>query len=93
MICFLAAIVMYTFCVQSDSTKSEGAYLLIKQSLLIISTDLQRLFKECLRSPGRKFGIIKPLTLDESSTCLKELRRVFVPKSWFKSAINLAIEE
>ena len=77
MICFLAAIVTYAFGVQSDNTKSELAYLkLIKQSLLIISTDIQRLFKEYVRPPGRRFGIIKPLTLVESSACLKELREV-----------------
>ena len=46
-----------------------------------------------LRPPGRRFGIIKPLTLDESPACLKEPRCVFVPRSWFKSAINLATEE
>ena len=46
MICFLAAIVMYALGAQSDNTKSELAYLLIKQSLLVISTDIQRLFEE-----------------------------------------------
>ena len=46
-----------------------------------------------MRPPGRRFGIIKPLTLDESPACLKEPRCVFVPRSWFKSAVNLAIEE
>ena len=79
MMCFLAAIVTYAFGVQSDNTKSELAYLLIKQSLLVISTDIQRLFEECLRPPGRRFGIIKPLTLVESPACLKEARRVFFP--------------
>ena len=59
------------------------AYLSIKQSLLVISTDIQRLFEEYLRPPGRRFGIIKPLTLDESPACLKELR----------GAANLAIGE
>ena len=29
----------------------------------------------------------------KSPACLKEPRRVFVSKSWFKSAANLAIEE
>ena len=46
----------------------------------------------CAR-PGRRFGNIKPLTLVESQACLKEPRCVFVPRSWFKSAVNLAIEE
>ena len=63
MICFLAPIVCV--CGQSDNTKSELAYLLIKLSLFVISTDIQRLFKEYLRPPGRRFGIIKPLTLVE----------------------------
>ena len=88
MVCFLAAIVTYAFDVQSDNTKSELAYLLIKQSLLVISTDIQRLFEKFLRPPGRRFGIIKPLTLVESHSLasLKEPRCVFVPRSWFKSA-------
>ena len=64
---------------QSDNPKSELAYLLIKQSLIIISTDIQRLFDVYLRPPGRRFGIIKSLTLVESPACLKEPRRVFVP--------------
>ena len=93
MICFLAAIVTYAFGGQSDNTKSKLACLLIKQSLLIISTNIQCLFKEYLRPLGRRFGIIKPLTLAESQACLKEPRCVFVPRSWFKSAVNLAIEE
>ena len=76
---FLAAIVTYAFGAQSNNPKSELAYLLIKQSLLVISTDIQRLFEEYLRPPGRRFGIIKPLTLVESTACLKEPRRVFVP--------------
>ena len=50
------------------------AYLLIKQSLLLNSTDIQRLFEKYLSPPGRRFGIIKPLTLDESPACLKEPR-------------------
>ena len=79
MMCFLAAIVTYAFGAQSDNPKSELAYLLIKQSLFVISTDIQRLFEEYLRPPGRRFGIIKPLTLVESPACLKEPRRVFVP--------------
>ena len=58
-----------------------------------ISTDIQHLIEEYLRPPGRRFGIIKPLTLDDSPACLKEPRHVFVPRSWLKSAINLAIEE
>ncbi len=62
-------------------------------SLLVISTDIQRLFEEYLRPPGRRFGIIKPLILDESPACLKEPRCVLVLRSWFKSAVNLAIEE
>ena len=62
--------------------------MLIKQSLLHISTDIQRL---C--SPGRRFGIIKPLTLGESPARLNEPRCVFVPRSWFNSAVNLAIKE
>ena len=65
MICFLAAIATYAFDAQRDNTKSELAYLLIKKSLLVISTDIQRLFEEYLRPPGRRFGIIKPLTLVE----------------------------
>ena len=92
MIRFLAAIALYAFGTQSDNTKSQLAYLLIKQSLLVISTDIQHLFKEYLRLPGR-FGIIKPMTLVELPACFKEPRRVFVPRSWFKPAINLAIEE
>ena len=93
MIWFLAAIVTYAFGVQSDNTKSELAYLLIKQSFLFISTDIQRFFEGYLRPPGRRFGIIKPLTFAESPACLKEPRCVFVLRSWFESAINLAIEE
>ena len=42
---------------------------------------------------GRRFGIIKPLILDKSPPCLKEPRCVFVLRSWFKSSVNLAIEE
>ena len=53
-----------SFDAQSDNTKSEQAYLLIKQSL-VISTDIQRLFEKYLRPPGRRFGIIKPLILVE----------------------------
>ena len=52
MIWFLAAIVMYAFGAQSDNTKSQLAYLLIKKSLLVIYTDIQCLFKEYLRPPG-----------------------------------------
>ena len=67
MICFLAAIVLFwrSFGAQSDNTQSEQAYLLIKQSLVVISTDIQRLFERYLHPPGRRFGIIKPLTLVE----------------------------
>ena len=83
---------VYTLRVQSDNTMSELAHLLIKQSLLVISTDNQRLFKEYLCPPGR-FGIIKPLTLDESPACFKEPRRFFVRRSWFKSTVNIAIED
>ena len=68
-------------------------YLLIKQSLLVISTDIRSLFEEYLHPPCRRFGIMKPLTLHESPACLKEPRCVFVPRPWFKSAVNLAIEE
>ena len=46
-----------------------------------------------MRLPGRRFGIIKPLTLVKSAAFLKETRSVFVPRSWFKSAVNLAVEE
>ena len=49
--------------------------------------------RNILRPPGRRFGIIKPLTLAESPACLKEPRCVFVARSRFKSAVNLAIEE
>ena len=35
------------------------------------------LFEEYLRLPGRRFGIIKPLTIDESPACPEEPRRVF----------------
>ena len=45
-----------------------------------------------MRPPGRRFGIIKPLTLVKSPAFLKETS-VFVLRSWFKSAVNLAIEE
>ena len=69
------------------------AYLLIKQSLLVISTDIRSLFEEYLCPPGRRFGIIKPLTLVKSPAFLKEMRSVFVPRSWFKYAVNLAIKE
>ena len=61
--------------------------------LFIIYTNIQCLFEEYLCPPGRRFGIIKPLTLVKSPACFKESRRVFVPRSWFKSAVNLAIEE
>ena len=61
--------------------------------MLVISTDIQCLFEEYLRPPVRRFGIIKPLILDESPACLKEPRCVLVLRSWFKSAVNLAIEE
>ena len=55
-----------SFGAQSDNTQSEQAYLLnFKQSLVVISTDIQRLFERYLRPPGRRFGIIKPLTLVE----------------------------
>ena len=63
------------------------------QSLLVISTDIQSLLEEYLRSPGRRFGVIKPLNLVKSPAFLKETRSVFVPRSWCKSAVNLAIEE
>ena len=63
------------------------------RSLLVISTDIRRLFEDYLCLPGRRFGIIKPLILDESPARLKEPRCVFVLTSWFKSAVNLAIEE
>ena len=46
-----------------------------------------------MRPPGRRFGTIKPLILDESPAYLKESRCVFVLRSWFKSAVDLAIEE
>ena len=81
---FLAGIVTYAFGAQS-SNKFRAS------SLLVISTDVQRLFEEYLRPPGRRFGIIKPLILDESPACLKEPRCVFVLRSWFKSAVNLDI--
>ena len=61
----------------------------VKQSLLVISTDIRSLLEEYLRPPGRRFGIIKPLILDESPACLKEPRCVLVLRSWFKSAVNL----
>ena len=100
MICVLAGIVTYAFGAQTidyhvltSITQTQSLPVNITQSLLVISTDIQRLFEECLRPPGRRFGIIKPLTLDESPACLKEPRCVFVPRSWFKSAVNLAIEE
>ena len=67
--------------------------MLMKPSLLVISTNIQRLFEEYLHLPHRRFGIIKPLILDKSPACLKEPRRVFVPRSWFKSVVNLAIEK
>ena len=57
------------------------------------STDIRSLFEEYLRPPGRRFGIINPLTLVKSPAFLKETRSVFVPRSWFKSAVNLATEE
>ena len=76
---------MYAFGVQSDNTKSELAYLLIKQSLLVISTDIRCLFEEYLCQPGRRFGIIKPLTLDDSPAYLKKPRHVFVLRSWLLS--------
>ena len=67
MICFFSChcALWGSFGAQSDNTQSEQAYLLIKQSLVVISTDIQRLFERYLRPPGRRFGIIKPLTLVE----------------------------
>ena len=61
--------------------------------MLVISTDIRSLFEEYLRPPGRRFGIIKPLTLVKSPAFLKETRSAFVRRSWLKSAVNLAIEE
>ena len=91
MICFLAAIVTYAFGVQSDNTKSELAYLLIKQSLLIISTDIHAYSRNiCTRLVG-DLASLSLLPSLKSPACLKEPRRVFVPRSWFKSAVNLAI--
>ena len=62
-----------SFGAQSDNRadKSEQANLLIKQSLVVISTDIQRLFEKYLRPPGRRFGITKPLTLVEVTSMLK----------------------
>ena len=40
-----------------------------------------------MHPPGRRFGIVK------SAAFVKEARIVFVSRSWFKSAVNLAIEE
>ena len=57
------------------NTNSEP-YLLIKQRFLTISTDVRHLFEEYLCLPGRRFGIIKPLTLHKSPACLKEPRCV-----------------
>ena len=74
-----------------SNTNSEP-YLLITQRFLTISTDVQRLFEEYLCPPGRRFGIIKPLTLHKSPACLKEPRCVFCSEI-VKSAIDLAIEE
>ena len=53
------------------NTNSEP-YLLIKRRFLTISADVQRFFEEYLCPPGRRFGIIKPLTLHKSPACLKE---------------------
>ena len=66
-------------CTYFNNTNSELTCFKIKQSLLVISTDIQRFFEEYLRPPGRRFGIIKPLTLDQSPACLKEPRCAFVP--------------
>ena len=78
---FLAAIVTLTFGVQSidyfDNTNSELTCS-IKQCLLVISTDIRSLFEEYLRPPGRRFGIIKPLILDESHQHASKNRGVFL---------------
>ena len=88
MICFLASIVTSAFGAQSmdyfDNTNSEFARYFHIYSKLI---------RGIFGPPGRRFGIIKPLILVKSPAFLKETRRVFVPRSWFKSAVNLAIEE
>ena len=47
------------------------------QSLLVISTNIQRLFKEYLRPPGRRFGIIKPLTLVKSPSIAQRTEECF----------------
>ena len=82
-ICLLAGIVTLTFDVQSidyfHNTNSElTVYLLIKQSLLFIPTDIRSLFEEYLRPPGRRFGIMKPLILDESHQHASKNRGVFL---------------
>ena len=77
MICFLAAIVTYAFGVQSDNTKSELAYLLIKQTLLIISTDIHAYSRNILHPPGRRFGVIKALTLVEVTSMLQRTEACF----------------
>ena len=66
-----------SFGAQSDNTKSEQAYLLIKQSLVVISTDIQCLFEKYLRPPGRRFGIIKPLTLVEVTSTPQKTEACF----------------
>ena len=86
---FLAAIRTYAFGAPSDNTKSELAYLLIKQSLLVISSDIRRLFEEYLCPPSRRFGIIKPLTLDDNHQHASKNRGVFS----FRDHGYLAIEE
>ena len=45
----------------------------------------------CARLVG-DLASFKPLTLDKSPACLKEPRCVFAPR-WFKSAVDLAIDE
>ena len=52
MVCFLAAIVTYALSAQSDNTVRAGLPL-IKQSLLVISTDIQRFLRNiCARLVG-----------------------------------------
>ena len=67
--------------------------MLIKQSFLVISNDIECFFEEYLNTPGKRFGIIKPLILNEPPACLKDPRCVFVLRSWFTAAVNLAMEE
>ena len=70
-----------------DNTNSELTCS-IKQCLLVISTDIRSLFEEYLRPPGRRFGIIKPLILDESHQHASKNRGVFLFRDGLSPALT-----